>query len=174
MTIRDARPDEVALMSRLTRRAYSEYRATMAPSAWSGLNKAVAAGLASSDPVERIVAESDGRIVGSVMLFPAFLATYGGATRLPWPELRLLAVDPVERGKGIGRALVDECVRRATAVGAVRLGLHTSASMRAARDMYRRMGFERAPQYDFEPPGGELVEAYTIELPITSERGRIR
>jgi ribosomal protein S18 acetylase RimI-like enzyme len=49
-------------------------------------------------------------------------------------------------------------------MGARELGLHTSASMRAAMRMYERMGFVRAPEYDFRPPGAELVEAYRLPL----------
>jgi ribosomal protein S18 acetylase RimI-like enzyme len=59
---------------------------------------------------------------------------------------------------------MDECVRRARAAGATELGLHTSRSMRVAMRMYERMGFVRAPEYDFQPPGAELVEAYRLTL----------
>ena len=30
--------------------------------------------------------------------------------------------------------------------------------------MYRAMGFARAPELDFDPGGGELVEAYRLPL----------
>jgi hypothetical protein len=42
----------------------------------------------------------------------------------------------------------------------VAIGLFTSESMREALRLYARMGFERAPRYDFQPPGGELVMAF--------------
>ena len=67
-------------------------------------------------------------------------------------------------GLGVGHALVDECVRRARRAGAAELGLHTSESMRVARRMYERMGFERAPERDFRPGGAELVEGYRLRL----------
>jgi GNAT superfamily N-acetyltransferase len=81
-----------------------------------------------------------------------------------WPELRLLAVAPSARGQGIGAALVVECVRRAERAGACALGLHTSASMRAAICIYERMGFERVPEYDFGTKGSELVMAHCLRL----------
>jgi ribosomal protein S18 acetylase RimI-like enzyme len=59
---------------------------------------------------------------------------------------------------------VDECVRRARASGASELGLHTSESLRAAIRMYERMGFERAPEFDFQPEGAELITAYRLDL----------
>ena len=152
--IRDAREEERAAVRELTLRAYAEFAAVMEPSAWAGLDEAVRRTMDSDAGAERIVAEHEGRIVGSVMLFPASTATYGGSLEAPpWPELRLLSVAPEARGMGVGRLLVDECVRRARAAGATELGLHTSRSMETAIGMYRRMGFVRAPEHDFQPPG---------------------
>jgi ribosomal protein S18 acetylase RimI-like enzyme len=99
------------------------------------------------------------------MLYPPAVAAYGALTgRAPWPELRLLAVAPEARGLGVGRALVDECARRARRLGADALGLHTSRSMRAAVRLYERLGFVREPGHDFQPPGAELVTAYVLRL----------
>jgi ribosomal protein S18 acetylase RimI-like enzyme len=163
--VRDARPDERAIVRDLTLRAYAEFAAVMEPDAWAGLDAAVRATLERDTPADRMVAEHDGRIVGSVMLYPAEVDAYAGAAALaPWPELRLLAVAPEARGLGVGQALVDECVRRARAAGAAELGLHTSKSMRTALRMYERMGFVRAPEYDFHPEGAEVVWAYRLPL----------
>lgn len=165
VVIRDAREEERAAVRELTLRAYAGYAGVMEPSAWAGLDEAVRRTLDADAGAERIVAEHEGRIVGSVMLFPAATATYGGSVEAPpWPELRLLAVAPEARGMGVGRLLVDECVRRARAGGAAELGLHTSKSMETAIGMYRRMGFVRAPEHDFQPPGAELVEGYRLRI----------
>lgn len=163
--VRDARADERTAIAELTLRVYGEYATIMAPEAWAGLEHAVRTALATEEAVDRIVAERDGRLAGSVMLFPAASDAYGGVAAPPsFPELRLLAVDPAHRGAGVGRLLVEECVRRARALGSATLGLHTSASMRIARDLYLRMGFRRAPAHDFQPEGAELVEGYLLEL----------
>ncbi|HKP76255.1 MAG TPA: GNAT family N-acetyltransferase [Longimicrobiaceae bacterium] len=163
--IRDARDDEREAMRALTLAAYGEFARVMAPDAWAELRDALHRALNTDVGAERIVAECDGGIVGSVMLFPAASATYGGSVEAPpWPELRLLAVHPDVRGGGVGRMLVEECVRRARAAGARALGLHTSRSMAAAIRMYRRMGFVRAPEHDFQPPGAERVEGYRLPL----------
>ncbi|HEX8696780.1 MAG TPA: GNAT family N-acetyltransferase [Longimicrobium sp.] len=165
VVVRDARDDERDAVRELTLRAYAEYAGVMEPSAWAGLERSVRSALDSEAGAERIVAEHRGALVGSVMLFPPAAATYGGGAKpAGWPELRLLAVAPEARGLGVGRALVDECVRRARAAGAAELGLHTSKSMRAAIRMYERMGFVRAPEYDFRPEGAELVTAYRLPL----------
>ncbi|HEX8359230.1 MAG TPA: GNAT family N-acetyltransferase [Longimicrobium sp.] len=166
LVLRDARDDEREVIREVTLAAYAELASVMEPGAWAGLDGAVRGALDAEGPgVERIVAERAGEVVGSVMLYHPAADAYGGAVkRASWPELRVLAVSPAERGAGVGQALVDECVRRARRMGASDLGLHTSHSLRAAVRMYERMGFVRAPEYDFRPGGAELVMAYRLPL----------
>lgn len=159
--VRSAVPADREEIARVTREAYAELEAVMAPEAWRGLHGAVSAVVARGSG-DWLVAEADGRVCGSVMLSATGSETYGGfISPPPWPEIRALAVDPAFRGRGIGRALVNECIRRAAASGATRIGLHTSRSMRGAIALYLRMGFVRTPRYDFQPPGAEPVEAYS-------------
>jgi len=165
--IRDATEADWPAVSELTRRAYEEFAFVMKPAAWEGLSAALDNALASHSDglVEPIVADAGGRIVGSVMLFPPAVQAYGDLTGTSGvPELRLLAVSQDARRQGVGSALVKECARRARLMGATELGLHTSHSMRAAMRLYLNMGFERAPERDFQPPGGELVEGYRLVL----------
>ena len=163
--IREARAGESDRIRVLTRAAYAEYEHTMTPAAWRALAGAVQTALQTSERVERIVAQRGNEIVGSVMLYAAAADAYQGAVaRASFPEVRMLAVAPAARGEGIGRALMDECVRRARQAGGTELGLHTSASMRAAIHMYEQMGFVRAPAFDFQPDGAELVTAYRLAL----------
>jgi len=165
LSIRDARDDERPAIRDLTLAAYAEYAAIMAPTAWDGLRQAVLVGLEAQGAVERIVAEQDGALVGSVMLYPPAANAYGDTLAgAGVPELRLLAVALQARGQGVGTALVQECVRRAARAGASALGLHTSESLRAAIRMYERMGFVRAPEQDFQPAGAELVMAYRLAI----------
>ncbi|HYR10478.1 MAG TPA: GNAT family N-acetyltransferase [Longimicrobium sp.] len=164
LVIRDARPEDRDAIRALTLQAYEQYATIMEPDAWAGLAGAIDAGL-DAEGADRIVAERDGRLLGSVALFPPAANAYPDETGpASWPVLRLLAVSPEARGMGVGQALVEECVRRARRMGATELGLHTSRSMAAAIRMYRRMGFVRAPDHDFQPPGAELVEAYRLPL----------
>ncbi|HEX8832058.1 MAG TPA: GNAT family N-acetyltransferase [Longimicrobium sp.] len=165
LTIRDAREEDRAAVRELTLAAYAEYAEVMEPGAWAGLDGAVRAALENGAATDRIVAEHDGRIVGSVMLFPPQVQAYGAfAEAARAPELRLLAVSPGARGLGVGRALVNECILRARRMGATELGLHTSQTMRVAMGLYQRMGFVRVPEADFHPPGAELVEGYRLPL----------
>ena len=51
-----------------------------------------------------------------------------------------LAVRPERRGRGIGRALLAECVRRSARAGASRMFLEVRAANEDALRLYRRMG----------------------------------
>ena len=53
-----------------------------------------------------------------------------------------IAVHPERRGKGIGRALVTECIRRAARAGASLIYLEVRAGNDAAQRLYRSLGFE--------------------------------
>lgn len=164
--LREARAEDAGAICAVTLAAYAELAEVMAPTAWEGLDRAVRSALASEERgVSRFVAERAGRVVGSVMLYPAAVDAYGGVVApAEWPELRLLAVLPEVRGEGIGEALVEACIEQARADGATSIGLHTSESLAAARRMYARMGFSRVPAHDFQPEGGELVLAYRLRI----------
>ncbi|HEU4723401.1 MAG TPA: GNAT family N-acetyltransferase [Gemmatimonadaceae bacterium] len=165
LLVREARPDDRATIAGLTVLAYGEYATSMEPDAWTALERAVHASLADEAGVTRLVAIEDGVIVGSAALYAPQAAAYGDlASPAAWPEVRLVAVAPEARGRGVARALVEECIRRARAAGAAAVGLHTSRSMRAALRLYERMGFVRDPAHDFQPPGAELVEGYLLRL----------
>ena len=163
--LRDARSADRVAIAELTMRAYREYATVMTADAWAELDETLHSALADDTGVTRIVAELDDRIVGSVALYEPEAVRYAGlASVTTWPEVRLVAVDPSVRGRGVARALVLECVRRARAAGATTLGLHTSRSMRTARRLYERLGFVRDPDHDFQPPGAELVAGYRLRL----------
>ena len=111
-----------------------------------------------------IVAEEEGRIVGAVTFYPPGSDKKGENWPLEWAAIRLLAVHPDARGKGIGRLLTDECLRRARELGAPVVGLHTAHIMAVAQAMYERMGFTRYPENDFPITDDFVVVAYTLPL----------
>lgn len=155
LRIRDARPEEYAEVLAVTRVAYQQYAPALPADRWEWYLQDMAETITqppAAGAPDRIVAEAVGRILGSVLLFPA------GSTEGDEPHVRLLAVPPAERGRGVGRALMDECLRRARAAGAATLTLHTTEMMGVAKAMYERMGFVRAMELDFYPetvPAGD-------------------
>ncbi len=79
-------------------------------------------------------------------------------------EFRTLAVAPAGRGRGVGTALVRECLDRARALGRHRVVLSTQPTMHAAHRVYERFGFTRAPERDWSPIGTLHLLVYELEL----------
>ena len=166
ITIRDAEPEDLAEASALLREAYAEYFGDMPPEA-AGVGSAYLADIADVwsrvGRSELIVAEQDGRLVGAVTFFPDG-KDEGHGWPQGWTAIRLLGVRPDARGRGIGRVLTQECLRRARALGAATVGLHTTQRMAVAKGMYERMGFARVPAFDFRPDPAVDVIAYKLDL----------
>ncbi len=102
------------------------------------------------------IAEIDGEPVGSVFLV---------REKDDVARLRLLLVEPAARGLGIGRRLVEECVRFARAAGYRRITLWTHGVLTAARAIYRQAGFTLTEQWvhdEFGKP--EASETWELEL----------
>jgi GNAT superfamily N-acetyltransferase len=165
LRVRDARPEDRDAIRDVTLAAYQEYAAAM-PGFWEGYRRNIVASVTDAGSAEQLVAERDGAIVGTVLLYPARRMELpgGGQLEMPWPEVRLLAVAPAARGRGVGAALMQECVRRVRKTGGRVLSLHTTDMMQAARRMYERMGFVRAPELDFHPAPGVTVKGYRLDL----------
>ncbi|MFC7063189.1 GNAT family N-acetyltransferase [Halobacillus seohaensis] len=164
--VRDAKKDELPYIREQRIKAYSEHAESISVEHWQALKQAISSDADIGDGVELIVAELEGEIVGSVALFPANTDAYEGyVDELDYPELRVLAVAPEARGEGVALALVNECIRRTKGKGFESIGLHTADFMKSAIQLYQRIGFERLPQYDFEPANdGVIVKAFRLSI----------
>jgi len=128
---------------------------------WTTEYEALAAGIVAHflthfDPArERCwIAERDGVAAGAVMLVKQSSTV---------AKLRLLHVERAARGLGIGKRLVDECVRFARAAGYRKITLWTQSNLLAARHLYKAAGFVCVAQERHHRFGKDLV-AETWEL----------
>ncbi|MBX3064525.1 MAG: MarR family transcriptional regulator [Anaerolineae bacterium] len=102
------------------------------------------------------IAEMDGEIVGSV-----FVVQYSETVA----KLRLLLVEPKARGIGLGKRLVNECIRFAKRVGYQKMILWTNSILVEARHIYTRAGFKLIAEEAHHSYGHDLVgETWELEL----------
>jgi DNA-binding MarR family transcriptional regulator/GNAT superfamily N-acetyltransferase len=102
------------------------------------------------------IAERDGARVGAVMILKQSDTV---------AKLRLLHVERAARGLGIGKRLVDECIRFSRAGGYQKITLWTQSNLFAARHLYKAAGFTCVAHEPHHRFGKDLV-AETWELAL--------
>lgn len=102
------------------------------------------------------IAEMNGEIVGSV-----FITRHDEKTA----KLRLLYVEATARGLGIGKNLVDECIKFSRQKGYKRLVLWTNSVLESARKIYQDAGFKLIEEESHHSFGHDLVgQTWALDL----------
>jgi len=103
------------------------------------------------------IAEKGGENVGSVFLVKKSSSI---------AKLRLLLVEPSARGLGIGKRLVEECVRFAREAGYKKIMLWTQSELAAARGIYKSAGFQLVAEEKHDSWSRKNLVAETWELKL--------
>ena len=152
LTLRAHRPGDMGWVIGAHGRIYAaEY-------GWDERFEALVAGIA-KDFVERLdpgmercwIAELNGEPVGCVFVVKKSKSV---------AKLRLLIVEPKARGIGLGRRLVDECIRYARETGYRKLVLWTQSNLVAARNIYKATGFKLVQRQVHQDFGVKLTGEY--------------
>jgi predicted N-acetyltransferase YhbS len=160
MLIREATPGELPEIEHLVKSAYQEFQSFMPAGIWERWMGNVSEALRAAGGLV-LVAEAGGEIVGAVTFFP----DAGQAHQGHWPQgaaaLRLLAVRPDRRRQGYGARLTRACLEQAQNLKIKTIFLYTGPFMTAARQLYEKLGFKRAPEFDGDP--GPMAYRWDLE-----------
>lgn len=102
------------------------------------------------------VAERAGEVVGSVTLALAG-EPYADIALADELEFRMLVVDPTVQRSGAGKAMVEAIISHAKSLDGVdAVALTTGAGWESAHGLYRKTGFNRAPERDWFVPDTDI------------------
>jgi ribosomal protein S18 acetylase RimI-like enzyme len=156
VVVRLAEPDEYERVGELT---IAAYESLPVDHLWGGYEADILDVAGRAKAADVLVAVDNREVVGAVTFVSDPKSHW-----LEWSEpgevqFRLLAVDPALRGRGIGEALVRECMTRADDRPII---IHTTRWMDAAQRIYARLGFVRRPDRDVDESGWRVP---SVELP---------
>lgn len=154
-TVRNAKPEEFEQIGKLMVRVYSQLEGFPKQDEQPAYYKMLAniGELTNKPETELLIAVSiDNKMAGGVVYFSDM--QYYGSGGIATKEknaagFRLLAVDPSARGKGVGKLLTNECIRKAKEKQLSQVVIHSTKAMQTAWKMYEGMGFKRSEDLDF-------------------------
>jgi GNAT superfamily N-acetyltransferase len=167
LVIRRARPDEHAAVGALTVAGYDAEGYLVMPDGsyddhYAGwLGDAAARGR----DADLLVAVEGDELLGTATWCPYGSPFAQLAMQPHQGEFRTLSVAPSARGRGVGRALVEDCLDRARAARLTEVLLCSLPEMLPAHRVYARLGFVRRPELDWSPVEGVDLWAFSLPLP---------
>ena len=168
IVIRDARPEEFAAIGALTVAAFEAPRPEdSTPRAVNPERRQALADAGARARDGRLLVAIDAlteQVIGTVALVHAstpssLFAQHGEA------EIRLLAVHPDHRARGVAYGLMRHAIEVADAQGAAAVVLDTGPRNLTAQRLYARLGFERAPERETRPSvHGGMLAVFVLPL----------
>lgn len=166
LEVRPVRPDEIAAVGDLVVEAY------VADGLIEPDHEYVDELRAAADRAARatvlVAVEGAGEPGGAPVLGTVTLALpsspYAEIAREGEAEIRMLAVRPDARGRGIGAVLVRAAMALARAAGARTLALTTIDTMQHAHRLYAGLGLVRAPERDWGDDPDYTLQVYVGPL----------
>jgi ribosomal protein S18 acetylase RimI-like enzyme len=160
-TIDEATAADVLAIADLNVAAYREFAKRLGPPAWEAMQKNLRGVARLTGWARFLVVRTPRGLAGSVG-YCAPGKSDAAVFESEWASIVLLAVAPRHRRRGIARALVRDCIRRARDDHAPAVGLFTSELMTGAAELYRSLGFRE----DRELPRRYGVRYWRLRLEL--------
>jgi ribosomal protein S18 acetylase RimI-like enzyme len=162
--IRPIEPQEYDELGRLTLESYTTLEGHVHEPEYEAELADVRARAQAPATIVLVAVDDDGRVLGGVTHAVDHTSPYAEDTPEGAAAFRMLAVAPAAQGLGAGKALVRACIARAVEDGKSALVLHTTPYMTTAHRLYESLGFERAPDRDWQVMPELLLLGYRLDL----------
>lgn len=144
--------------------SYGQYESDFSTEVWQDYLERIKQSLNNPALDRVLVAKSEGEFLGTLQLFTNSEAAYQNPNiGIVDPIVRLLAVSPAARGKGVAQALLKESASYAKDKGADFLYLHSGENMTQAIRLYEHLGFKRDESKEFHNADVH-VKCFRLEL----------
>ena len=160
--IEEATAADVLAIADLNVAAYREFGRRLGADAWGAMEKNLRGVARLTGWAKFLVVRTPRGLAGSVG-YCAPGKSDPAVFEPGWASIVLLAVSPRHRRRGIGRAQIRDCIRRARDDDAPAVGLFTSEIMTHAAELYRSLGFQE--DRALPPRYGVRYSRLRLELP---------
>lgn len=167
LTVRSAHSDELEEVGRLTVEAYLADGVVNPAGSYAA--ELADASRRASDAELLVAVDPEDMLLGTITVCTPG-SPLGELSRPGELELRMLAVAPGARRRGVGEVLVRTVLARATETGAPRVVLCSAEQMHVAHRLYARLGFIRMPERDWYPVPGVRLLAFGAATAVSGPR----
>ena len=162
--VRELVSEDVEAVRQLLIESYQQYEHYFTPQAWEEYSHRIVSSIDNPNVDIILVAKHEQQVVGTLQLFRSGVQAYEiPELQILAPIIRLVAVHPDARGRGVGKTLLDTAIQHVKAVGESSIYLHTTDFMVHAVHLYKKLGFKREQSKDFSR-GNMISKCYRLDL----------